>query len=429
VEAVVAVDRTLPALATSASEARRLLRDALADVEIDDSLEAAQIAISEIVTNALVHAGTPMRLRVLVTRDSVRVELSDGSPHLPHQRDYASNAITGRGLHVISEIVDRWGAYPIGDGKVVWFEIREGDESSDEAESPVPAADHPSVVAAVEVQLLNMPLLMHAAWQEHAAALLRELLLVRLDKDLDVLEHHAAASDALSVLFEQVPAPDLLDDPAAIMGSATDPDMSVERLELAVPELSAAHFDVLDTMLDEAVVLAERGELLSPPTQPEIQALRQWLCGQVREQSRGGSPLAWTSSLAVAPPRVEGALELVWDPAPVAGSDLALVAADDTNLILAVSRSAAALLRYDAPADLVGQRLLSMIPARYHQAHIAGFTLHLVNGRSPLLGNRVTAPVACGDGSERLLEILIEADQLPNGRRVFVAELAETGSS
>jgi hypothetical protein len=283
------------------------------------------------------------------------------------------------------------------------------------------------VVASVEVQLLHMPLLMHAAWQEHAAALLRELLLVRLDEDLDVLEHHAAASDALSVLFEQVPAPELLDDPAAIMASATDPHVSVERLDLAVPEPSTAHFEVLDTMLDEAVLLAERGELLSPASQPEIQAMRQWLCRQVREQARGAAPHAWASPLVPAGPRGEGALDLVWDPAVVADSDLAQVAADDTNLILAVSRSAATLLRYSDPADLVGQRLLSMIPARYHQAHIAGFTLHLVNGRSPLLGKRVLVPVVCGDGSERRLELLIEAVQLPHGRRVFVAELAEPG--
>jgi hypothetical protein len=427
VEAEVAVDRLLPPVATSAGEARRLLRDALTEAETDDSLESAQIAISEIVTNALVHAGTPMRLRVLVTRGGVRVELSDGSPHLPHQRDYASNAITGRGLHVISEIVDRWGAYPIGDGKVVWFEICDAD--ADPPASPVPAADDPTVVAAVEVQLLNMPLLMHAAWQEHAAALLRELLLVRLDEDAMVLEHHAAASDALSVLFEQVPAPDLQDDPAAIMASAIDPLVSVDRLHLTVPQPSAGHFDVLDEMLEEAVLLAERGELLSPPTQPEIQAMRRWLCEQVREQARGGRPLAWASPLFAPRPRDEDAVELVWDPASVSDTARALVAADDTNLILAVSRSAAELLRYDDPRDLVGQRLLSMIPHRYHQAHIAGFTLHLVNGRSPLLGNRVEVPVLCGDGSERVLDLLIEVEPLDNGRRVFVAELSEPGSS
>ena len=45
------------------------------------------------------------------------------------------------------------------------------------------------------------------------------------------------------------------------------------------------------------------------------------------------------------------------------------------------------------PGELVGQRLISIIPTRFHQAHIAGFTLHLVNGRSPLIGNRVTVPV------------------------------------
>jgi hypothetical protein len=201
--------------------------------------------------------------------------------------------------------------------------------------------------------------------------------------------------------------------------------VSAERLDLAVPRPSTAHFDVLDTMLDEAVRLAERGELLSPPTQPEIQAMRHWLCGQVREQAAGGSPFPWAAPLVAPRPRDERALALVWDPTAVTDSDLAQVAADDTNVVIAVSRSAAALLRYDDPADLVGKRLLSVIPTRYHQAHIAGFTLHQVNGRSPLLGNRVVVPVVCGDGTEQRLELLIQAEQLPHGRKVFLARFSE----
>lgn len=103
-------------------------------------------------------------------------------------------------------------------------------------------------------------------------------------------------------------------------------------------------------------------------------------------------------------------------------SDRALLAADDTNLIVAVSPAAAELLGYDSPADLVGHRLLSIIPARYHQAHVAGFTLHLVNGRDPLLGNRITVPAVCADGTERLVDLVVEAQRLPHGRRVFTAE-------
>ena len=58
-----------------------------------------------------------------------------------------------------------------------------------------------------------MPLLMHQAWQEHAAALLREVMLVRLDAELSALEEHASASDALGLLLEQVPSPDVGLDP------------------------------------------------------------------------------------------------------------------------------------------------------------------------------------------------------------------------
>ncbi len=89
---------------------------------------------------------------------------------------------------------------------------------------------------------------------------------------------------------------------------------------------------------------------------------------------------------------------------------------------MAASPSALALLGYAEAADLVGNRLISIIPLRFHQAHIAGFTLHLVNGRSPLIGNRVTVPVSRADGSEVDLALQIESVALPHGRRVFTAE-------
>lgn len=421
VEAHVAVDLELPPVATSAGEARRLLRDALSGVESDDSVDAAQVAISEIVTNALVHAGTPMRLRVLLRGSALRVELSDGSPHLPHRRDYSSVAATGRGLHMVAQMVDRWGAYPDGRGKVVWFEIVDDDADTGEVEGQVPDSRLPDSDGAVEVELLNMPLLMHAAWQEHAAALLREMLLIRLDEEFSALESHASVSDALNVLFEQIPVPELGEHPDAIMASAIEPAVSVSRLTLRIPRSSVAHFDLLDEMLEDAVELADLGELLSPPTQPEIRVMRQWLCEQIRTQLDGRSGLAWVSPTDVRAPELPAPLD--WDPAEVDDSPRALLAADDANLIIAASRSAVAALGYADADALVGQRLISIIPLRYHQAHIAGFTLHLVNGRSPLLGHRVTVPVVRADGTEADMELELSARPLPSGRRVFTAEL------
>ena len=358
VDAEVAVDLMLPPEATSAGEARRLLRDALDGVVVEDSMDAAQVAVSEIVTNALVHAGTPMRLRVLLGTPGLRVELGDGSPHLPHRRDYSEVASTGRGLHVVGEVVDSWGAYPSGDGKVVWFEIADGeDEYAGESEASDPA--NAAAAGAIEIELLNVPLLMHAAWQEHAAALLRELLLIRLDEDDDAIESHAAASDALSVLFEQIPAPDLGDHPEAIMAAATEPSVSRTRIVLRIPASSMPHFEVLDSALVEAVAMAEDGQLLSPPTQPELQTLRHWICAS-RSSARAPGPPArpWASPTDTLPPSTAGAARR-GTPAVVNESPRALLAADDANQVVAASPSALALLGYAdgrrpgrQPADL-----------------------------------------------------------------------------
>ena len=68
-----------------------------------------------------------------------------------------------------------------------------------------------------------MPLLMHHAWQEHAPPCCASCMLVRLDAELSALEEHASASDALALLAEQVPSPDVGMDPDAVMAHATGP--------------------------------------------------------------------------------------------------------------------------------------------------------------------------------------------------------------
>jgi PAS domain S-box-containing protein len=97
---------------------------------------------------------------------------------------------------------------------------------------------------------------------------------------------------------------------------------------------------------------------------------------------------------------------------------------DERSIIVAASGPAAALLGYARPSELVGQRITRIVPARYHQAHIAGTTLHMVNGRSPLLGQRLTVPVVTATGAEVDVELLVEPQHLTGGRRLFVADLS-----
>lgn len=112
-----------------------------------------------------------------------------------------------------------------------------------------------------------------------------------------------------------------------------------------------------------------------------------------------------------------------WDHAAVNQSSLALVGADSSGLITAVSPSAAALLKYEEPEALVGSRLVEIIPTRYHQAHLAGFTLHQITGRGPLLDLPVVVPLRCRDDSEVEAEMTITTCSTPAGESLFVADL------
>jgi PAS domain S-box-containing protein len=161
-----------------------------------------------------------------------------------------------------------------------------------------------------------------------------------------------------------------------------------------------------------------------------MRELRRWICREVREQSSSeAAPRPWWPVTADEPPP-EALEPLAWDPARVTTSSRALVAVDDANRVVAVSPAALHLLRYDDAAELVGRRLLQIVPERYHQAHVAGFTLHLTNGRAPLVGKRVTVPVRCRDGEECVVGLVVTAEGLPRGRRVFTAELvADVGST
>lgn len=418
------VRRRLPAQPASVGAARRLVRAVLDAGDRRDLLDNAELLVSEVVTNAIVHAGTVIDVHLCLGEDGLVAEVVDGSPHLPVTRHYSDLAGTGRGLRMLETLVDRWGVRRQGETKTVWFELTTGElphaGSAATAEVAGPAA--PERSDHVEVVLLNVPLLLHAAWQIHADAVLREYLLTRLDRDAagEEIERHAAANDAMALLQQHLPAPELGDDPANVMAAATEPLVSADRVALPVPRASLSHFRVLREDLDAAARLADAGTFLTAPIQPEVRMMRRWLCDQVEQQSNGADPSAWdldTESLE-AP-----GTELTWDSDQVRRSPRALVAADDTNRLLAMSPSALALLGYDDFEELGGRRLVDIIPPRYRQAHLAGFTLHLSSGRAPLIGNPVVVPALRQDGTETEVELTVRTEHLSGGRRLFLAEL------
>ena len=415
------VRRRLSPQPTSVAEARALVRDLLVESGRDDLVETAALLVSEVVTNALLHAGTPIDVRASLDRNRLRVEVSDRSVHAPVRRRYAATAGTGRGMLMLEQMVDDWGVRRHRDGKTVWFLLVAPGTSPE----PVPLQDHDphrrTRGDTVTVDLAGMPLLLHAAWQEHAEALLREYLLHSLDdpSDGDPIQMHADATDAIAILEEQVPrarsfAPDRL------MADATEPSVSMDHLEIEVPVASVPHFRILDDAIEAALELAGEGRIMTPPTQPEVRAYRAWVCRQVLDQAAGETAAAWSVEGEPAMPPEQ---TLSWDSDSVSQAATGVVAADETSRIIAVSAPALELLGYDDAGQLLGQRLVVLIPERFRQAHVAGLTLYLLGGREPLIGRPVQVPALRRDGSEVLVDLVVTAESLGDGHRLFLADL------
>jgi anti-sigma regulatory factor (Ser/Thr protein kinase) len=119
------VSESLPPEARSAGVARHLVLRALAEVRptCQEVTDTAALLVTELVTNALVHARSALRLDVTVCDDTVRVAVADRSPVPPVPLEPRPHATGGRGLFLVEELSSSWGSEPVDDGKVVWFEL------------------------------------------------------------------------------------------------------------------------------------------------------------------------------------------------------------------------------------------------------------------------------------------------------------------
>jgi len=80
------------------------------------------LAVSELVTNALVHAGAVPSVSIGVAGDVIRLEVRDPSVQPPVQRA-AGGADGGFGLRLVDAVSDSWGYDPVEGGKVVWAQF------------------------------------------------------------------------------------------------------------------------------------------------------------------------------------------------------------------------------------------------------------------------------------------------------------------
>jgi serine phosphatase RsbU (regulator of sigma subunit)/anti-sigma regulatory factor (Ser/Thr protein kinase) len=113
---------TLPAELTSARKARSLIRRPLRKWGLAELQPAAELLVSELVTNAVRYAQGKIGLR-LILEGGLVCEVLDDSAALPRLRHPDEEDERGRGLQVVSQIAQRWGARRSLTGKVVWCEL------------------------------------------------------------------------------------------------------------------------------------------------------------------------------------------------------------------------------------------------------------------------------------------------------------------
>jgi PAS domain S-box-containing protein len=145
------------------------------------------------------------------------------------------------------------------------------------------------------------------------------------------------------------------------------------------------------------------------------------VCEQVLTQLAGTPPRPWPGADAPEFEAIRSTRTSDWDLDPIAAADDGRIAVDDTNHILAVSAPLAELVGWRVD-QLVGRRIIALVPPRFREAHTAGYTRFLATGEAHALGVDLVLPVLTRDGREIDCTFHIHA-VARRGQQMFIATI------
>ena len=111
----------------SARDARRFAAGVLASWACENLADAVLLLVSELVTNAVIHAHSDVEVVLRLRPARVRVEIIDSAVEYVQRRDAASDDQSGRGMALTEALAIAWGVDTLVAGKSVWFEVERGD--------------------------------------------------------------------------------------------------------------------------------------------------------------------------------------------------------------------------------------------------------------------------------------------------------------
>jgi len=259
------------------------------------------LCASELVTNAVLHAGGSLVVRLSKPDGEILLEVIDEVPPLgtlqPRAVGGENAGMTGRGLSVLASLATDWGVSRLdlpgmGEGKVVWARLPVAssepnsrgplDLTAKNGDSGVDVARPPH-----EAELIDVPVRTFLESEAYADDVLRELQLAWWsrpeDGPLGVLASRLGGyltgigpSRATAAALAR----------ACLAGGG-------ERVNLLVAIDADAVRDAEQFLwtMDEIEALTRRGTLLVPPPPPRLGAFRRWFVGELSRQYAGDPPL------------------------------------------------------------------------------------------------------------------------------------------
>ena len=282
--------------ARGVQDARRWVVRTCLDIGRPDLVECAELAVSELVTNALLHGAPPIEVRVRGTSEHPRVEVRDASTEPPRPPPEAADddllLTFGRGLSIVGRAAKAWGTDIERDGKVVWFtparefaqvpvtpQLVTGDDAASRGGR---AAD------LVEVELRNVPITDYLDFQRHHRELRREVRLLALTHQEDY-----ALAKSLYDVFGALDQP--LRDGLAVeqVEAARSAGHHHANLHVVIDREAAHNVGRLTEVLDLADAFCREERLLSVARSDAQRRFQTWFLGELVRQAAGEPPMPW----------------------------------------------------------------------------------------------------------------------------------------
>ena len=280
----------LPSDVASCSAARRFVQEILAQAA-DDLRTSASLLISEVVTNAVLHASGPVTVEVLQRGSAYRIAVSDRSTTPPIEKGYRADDATGRGLHLLDCLAAAWGWKRTGTGKVVWFDLPVPLDGSLSPGTERRPHDDP-YPSGTPIALLESPIQKMIRTAAHYDALYREF---RLILELDP-SHLLAVPGRLLSLIDALGASFLGFGRSAedVWDTAVRENRETVDMHFRIPADAGPAVVRYNQLLDEADDYCRQAELLTIAPTDEALAVRRWAFGQVVCQCHGEPPTPWS---------------------------------------------------------------------------------------------------------------------------------------